>query len=49
MNEATFQKWEALHDRWARNEILTPEEQAAYKAGCAELDAEETFPGQWNE
>jgi len=49
MNEATYQKWQVLHDRWARNETLTPEEQAIYEAGCAELDAGETFPGQLDE
>lgn len=49
MNESTYQRWQALHDRWARGEALTPEEQSVYEAGCAALDAEETFPGQLNE
>jgi len=45
MNETTYRAWQALHDRWAKGELLTPEEQAAYEAGCAELDAEEILPG----
>ena len=48
MNEATYQAWQALHDRWARGETLTPDEQALYEAGCTELDAEEILPGSLN-
>jgi peptidoglycan hydrolase CwlO-like protein len=45
MNEAAYRAWQVLHDRWAKGETLTPEEQAVYEAGCAELDAEEILPG----
>ncbi|MCW3053437.1 MAG: hypothetical protein JWN14_2607 [Chthonomonadales bacterium] len=45
MNETAYRAWQVLHDRWAKDETLTPEEQAAYEAGCAELDAEEILPG----
>ena len=48
MNETAFRTWQALHDRWAKGETLTLEEQAAYEAGCAELDAEEILPGSLN-
>ncbi len=45
MNETAYRTWQALHDRWAQGEALTPEEQEVYEAGCAELDAEEVLPG----
>jgi len=49
MDETAYRAWQALHDRWARGETLTKEEQAAYDAGCAELDAEEILPGSLND
>lgn len=45
MNETAYRAWQVLHDRWAKGETLTPEEQATYEAGCADLDAEEILPG----
>ena len=48
MNETTYRVWQTLHDRWAQGETLTPEEQATYEAGCAELDAGEILPGSLN-
>ena len=38
MNETAYRAWQVLHDRWAKGETLTPEEQAVYEAGCAELE-----------
>ena len=49
MDETAYRAWKALHDRWARGETLTTEEQAAYDAGCNELDAEEILPGSLND
>jgi hypothetical protein len=39
----TFQTWSTLHRRYVNAEVLSIEEQALYDAGCAELDAQETF------
>jgi chromosome segregation ATPase len=45
MNETAYRAWQVLHDRWAKGATLTPEEQAAYEAGCQELDAQEELDG----
>ena len=44
MDETTYKAWLVLHDRASREEPLTPEQQAQYEAGCAEINAGETFP-----
>jgi hypothetical protein len=41
MDEATYQRWWALHLRVVRAEVLTAREQAVYEAGCHELEHEE--------
>ncbi len=38
MDEQAYQDWQILHQRAVMGEILTPTEQAAYEAGCWELD-----------
>lgn len=45
MDEQAYQHWQALHRRAALGETLNTAEQAAYEAGCQELDAEERLDG----
>ena len=49
MDEATYKAWLPLHERASRKEVLTSEEQAVYEAGCAEMDAGETFAATLSE
>src|SRR5579871_1075622 len=49
MDETTHKQWWPLHIKHALGEILTPDEQAIYGAGCAQLDAEEKLPGSVEE
>ena len=49
MDEAVYKAWLPLHERAAREEVLTPEEQARYEAGCAEMDAGGTFTATLSE
>jgi hypothetical protein len=41
MDEQAYQYWQVLHRRVIMGETLRAAEQAAYEAGCQELDAEE--------
>ena len=45
MDEQAYQYWQVLHQRVAMGEMLSVAEQAAYEAGCQELDAEERLDG----
>ena len=45
MDEPAYQHWQVLHRRVAMGETLSAAEQAAYEAGCQELDAEERLDG----
>ena len=45
MDEQTYKRWQDLHRRVVSGETLRAEEQAAYEAGCCELDAEERLDG----
>jgi hypothetical protein len=45
MDEQTYAHWQKLHRRAAMGETLDAAEQAAYEAGCRELDSEETLDG----
>ena len=45
MDEQEFQNWQILHRRVVAREVLSAAEQAAYDAGCRELDAEERIEG----
>ena len=45
MDEQAYQSWQVLHQRVALGGTLSAAEQAAYEAGCQELDAEERLDG----
>jgi uncharacterized protein involved in exopolysaccharide biosynthesis len=45
MDERELQDWQILHRRVVTGEVLSVVEQAAYDAGCRELDAEEKIEG----
>jgi len=45
MDERAYQYWQVLHQRVTMGETLSLAEQAAYEAGCQELDAEERLDG----
>ncbi len=45
MDAQTYQHWQALHRRVVTGEVLNATEQAAYEAGCRELDTEERLDG----
>ncbi len=45
MDEQAYQYWQVLHQRVAMGDMLSVAEQAAYEAGCQELDAEERLDG----
>ena len=45
MDEQAYQHWQVLHRRVIMGEALSGAEQAAYEAGCQELDAEERLDG----
>jgi chromosome segregation ATPase len=45
MDEQAYQYWQVLHRRVTMGEMLRVAEQAAYEAGCQELDAEEQLDG----
>jgi hypothetical protein len=45
MDEQAYQEWQVLHQRVAMGETLSAAEQAAYEAGCQELDTEERLDG----
>ena len=45
MDEQAHQYWQVLHQRVALGGTLSAAEQAAYEAGCQELDAEERLDG----
>ena len=45
MDEPAYQHWQGLHRRVTMGETLSAAEQAAYEAGCQELDAEERLDG----
>jgi cell division protein FtsB len=45
MDEQAYQSWQVLHRRVVRGETFSGAEQAAYEAGCQELDAEERLDG----
>ena len=45
MDEQAYQHWQILHRRVSMGETLSGTEQAAYEAGCQELDAEERLDG----
>ena len=45
MDERAYQHWQVLHHRVVIGETLSATEQAAYEAGCQELDAEERLDG----
>ena len=45
MDEQAYQYWQVLHRRVSLGETLSSAEQAAYEAGCQELDAEERLDG----
>ena len=45
MDEQAYQYWQVLHQRVALGGTLSAAEQAAYEAGCQELDAEERLDG----
>jgi len=45
MDEQAYQYWQVLHQRVALGGTLSAVEQAAYEAGCQELDAEERMDG----
>ena len=40
-----YAQWGALHRRYVSGELLSAEEQAAYQAGCDQLDATEKIEG----
>jgi hypothetical protein len=45
MDEQAYQYWQVLHRRVIMGETLRAAQQAAYEAGCQELDAEERLDG----
>jgi hypothetical protein len=45
MDAETYRKWQELHRRMAQGDTLNASEQAAYEAGCRELDADEKLDG----
>jgi hypothetical protein len=45
MDEQAYQYWQVLHRRVIMGETLCTAEQAAYEAGCQEVDAEERLDG----
>ena len=45
MDEQAYQYWQVLHQRVALGGTLSAAEQAAYEAGCQELDTEERMDG----
>src|SRR5690349_3632630 len=49
MDQATYQRWWALHLRAARGESLDPGEQALFESGRRQLEQEEDLSGQGNE
>ena len=45
MDEQAYQYWQVLHQQVALGGTLSAAEQAAYEAGCQELDAAERLDG----
>jgi cell division protein FtsB len=45
VDSQAYQQWQSLHRRVVQGERLSAAEQAAYDAGCRELDAEEHLDG----
>jgi hypothetical protein len=52
MDEQAYQYWQVLHRRMMSGEMLNAAEQAAYEAGCQDLDAAERLDSnleRWRE